>query len=327
MTFLRTCRVLPALVAVLVGSIAHAQTRDVSWLGGQTTGGWYIQSVGFAELMKTKAPRLNIKPLPGAAYDNMSKLQEGKADLAWSLPPVITTAFAGGAPYNAPQSDVRLVMTGMGYVISHFCVAADSPIRSLRDIFDKKMAVKIGSPKPGGSDEWELRKIFDFYKSTYADFDSHGGKVVFGSFSELAAQYAAGSLDGFILNNAVPASDVEKASAARKMRILPMDDDLLSYLAASGLVSSVIAKGSYANVVNNDAPIRTAAMANTIVTSVKVPDDVIHDFTRALLDNLAAVRAVHPAFADFDPKDAMKLANVPLHPGAAKAYRETGWLK
>jgi len=31
---------------------------------------------------------------------------------------------------------------------------------------------------------------------------------------------------------------------------------------------------------------------------------------------------VHPAFKAFDPKDAVKLANVPLHPGAAKAYRD-----
>ena len=30
---------------------------------------------------------------------------------------------------------------------------------------------------------------------------------------------------------------------------------------------------------------------------------------------------------DFDPKDAVKLANVPLHPGAEKAYREAGLLK
>ena len=46
-----------------------------------------------------------------------------------------------------------------------------------------------------------------------------------------------------------------------------------------------------------------------------------------ILSDLDGVRKVHPAFKDFDPKDAVKLANVPLHPGAEKAYKEAGLLK
>jgi TRAP-type uncharacterized transport system substrate-binding protein len=80
-------------------------------------------------------------------------------------------------------------------------------------------------------------------------------------------------------------------------------------------------------VVNNDADIPTITMANTIVANAKVAPDVVNDFVKILLGNLEAVRKVHPAFKDFNPKDAVKLANVPLHPGAERAYRETGLLK
>jgi uncharacterized protein len=73
--------------------------------------------------------------------------------------------------------------------------------------------------------------------------------------------------------------------------------------------------------------IPTIAMANTIVANAKVSNDVVHDFVKVLVGNLDAVRKVHPAFKDFDPKDAVKLANVPLHPGAERAYREAGLLK
>jgi len=323
---IRNAARLVALALGILAANAHAAPRDLTWVAGQTSGGWYVQAVGFANLVKARDPDLTIHAVPGAAYGNMTKLELGQADLAWSLPPVITAAYAGSAPYTAPQSDLRLVMTGLGFVDSQFCVAADSPIHSIRELFEQKMVARIGSPKPGGSDEWELRKIFEFYKSSYKELEARGGKLVFGSFGELAQQYVAGTIDAFILNNALPATDVEKASRARKMRILPMDDDLLTYLAQFGLVSTVIAKGSYPDVVNNDVDIRTAAMANTIMTSARLPDDVIHDFTKLLLDNLAAVRAIHPAFADFNPADAMKLANVPLHPGAARAFREAGLL-
>jgi TRAP-type uncharacterized transport system substrate-binding protein len=68
-------------------------------------------------------------------------------------------------------------------------------------------------------------------------------------------------------------------------------------------------------------------MANTIVANAKTPADVVYQFTKVLLSDLSGVRKVHPAFKDFDPKDAVKLANVPLHPGAEKAYKEAGLLK
>jgi hypothetical protein len=89
----------------------------------------------------------------------------------------------------------------------------------------------------------------------------------------------------------------------------------------------VIPRGSYKDVVNNDQDIPTIAMANTIVASAKVPADVVHDFVKVLLADVNGVRKVHPAFKDFDPRDAVRLANVPLHPGAERAYREAGLLK
>ena len=187
------------------------------------------------------------------------------------------------------------------------------------------MPLRIGSPRPGGSDEWELRKIFEFYRTTYADLPGRGGKLVFGSFEELVTQYGAGGLDAFILNNAVPADDVARASAVRRTRILPMDDDLMAWLATFGMVRTHIAKGSYPLLVNNDAPIVTAAMANTIVTSAKVPEALVYDFTKIVLGNLAAVRALHPAFADFDPAVGQSMPVVPMHPGAARAFREAGF--
>jgi TRAP-type uncharacterized transport system substrate-binding protein len=72
--------------------------------------------------------------------------------------------------------------------------------------------------------------------------------------------------------------------------------------------------------------VTTAAMANTIVTGAAMPDADVYRFTRTLVEHVDAMRAIHPAFADFDPNNAVRLADVPLHPGAQKAYREAGWL-
>ena len=72
---------------------------------------------------------------------------------------------------------------------------------------------------------------------------------------------------------------------------------------------------------------RLSRLANTIVANAKTPPDVVYQFTKVLLSDLGGVRKIHPAFKDFDPKEAVKLGNVPLHPGAEKAYKEAGLLK
>jgi len=219
---------------------------------------------------------------------------------------------------------MRLVMNGLGFVHIQYCVPADYWAKSIREVYEAKKPITIGTTPPGGSDEWVMRKVFEFYHTSYQDVRGRGGKVVLVSYSDLVTQYRDRNMDILFANLAVPGAAIQEASLARKMRILPMEDALLKHLEAQGLSRGVIPKGSYKDVVNNDQDIPTVAMANTIVANIKVSEDVVYRFTKVLLSNLDDVRKVHPAFKDFTPKDATRLANVPLHPGAAKAYKEAG---
>ncbi len=315
-------------VAVLGGAPGEAQqSKNITWTAGQVGGGWYSQAGGFVELIKSKDPSFNIKVIPGAGIQNMTKLQQGETEIAWGLPPFIMASYQGQDPYKDKHSDMRLVMNGLGFVHIQWCVPADSPWKSIREIFESKKPITIGTTPPGGSDEWVMRKVFEFYKTTYNDVRSRGGKVILVSYTDLANQYRDRNMEILFANLAVPGAAIQEASLGRKMRILPMDDDLIKFMEGLGLTRGIIPKGSYKDVVNNDVDIPTIAMANTIVANAKVPADVVHDFTKVLVTNVDGVRKVHPAFKDFDPKDAPKLASLPLHPGAERAYREAGLLK
>ena len=308
---------------------ATAQQKNLTWTAGQVGGGWYTQAGGFVELIKGKDSSFNIRVVPGAGIQNMSKLQQGETEIAWGLPPFIAASYNGQDPYKDKHPDMRLVMNGLGFVHIQLGVPAEYPASSVKDVFEmaKTKAITIGTTPPGGSDEWVMRKVFEFYKTTYTDVRNKGGKVILVSYSDLTTQYRDRNMDVFFANLAVPGAAIQEASLARKMKILPMDDDLIKFLESHGLSRGAIPKGSYKDVVNNDKDIPTIAMANTIVANAKTPADVVYQFTKVLLSDLNGVRKVHPAFKDFDPKDAVKLANVPLHPGAEKAYKEAGLLK
>jgi uncharacterized protein len=327
---MRRISMLLLVLAVAVAGSAPGeaqQQKNITWTAGQVGGGWYSQAGGFVELIKSKDPAFNIKVVPGAGIQNMTKLQQGETEIAWGLPPFIMASYQGQDPYKDKHSDMRLVMNGLGFVHIQWCVPADSQWKSIREIFASKKPITIGTTPPGGSDEWVMRKVFEFYKTTYNDVRSRGGKVILVSYTDLANQYRDRNMEILFANLAVPGAAIQEASLGRKMRILPMDDDLIKFMEGLGLSRGVIPKGSYKDVVNNDVDIPTIAMANTIVASAKVPADVVHDFTKVLVSNVDGVRKVHPAFKDFDPKDAPKLSSLPLHPGAERAYREAGLLK
>ena len=79
---------------------------------------------------------------------------------------------------------------------------------------------------------------------------------------------------------------------------------------------------------NNPDPTKTYGVLATLVTSTKVPADVVYVITKAVFDNFDEFKKLHPAFANLDPKTMVQDGlSAPLHEGAARYYREKGWIK
>ena len=69
----------------------------------------------------------------------------------------------------------------------------------------------------------------------------------------------------------------------------------------------------------------TFGVMASVVTSAKVSDDMVYNVVRAVFENLDDFKKQHPAFANLDPKKMIKDGlSAPLHPGAAKYYKEKG---
>ena len=78
---------------------------------------------------------------------------------------------------------------------------------------------------------------------------------------------------------------------------------------------------------NNPNPTTTYGVLSTLVTSSKVPDEVVYNLTKAVFENFDEFKKLHPAFANLDPKKMVKDGlSAPLHPGAQKYYKEKSWM-
>jgi TRAP transporter TAXI family solute receptor len=71
--------------------------------------------------------------------------------------------------------------------------------------------------------------------------------------------------------------------------------------------------------------VTTFGVMATFVTHESVPEDVVYEVTRAVMENLDDFKSLHPAFQNLDPKKMITDGNsATLHPGAIKYYKEKG---
>jgi TRAP transporter TAXI family solute receptor len=63
----------------------------------------------------------------------------------------------------------------------------------------------------------------------------------------------------------------------------------------------------------------------TLVSSSKTPTETVYELVKAVFENFDDFKKLHPALANLDKKRMVKDGlSAPLHPGAAKYYKEAG---
>jgi TRAP-type uncharacterized transport system substrate-binding protein len=76
-------------------------------------------------------------------------------------------------------------------------------------------------------------------------------------------------------------------------------------------------------------PTKSVDLGTQIIANKDVPDNIAYIVTKTIVENKDKLVQRHQAWKEFEPEEAWKPENnaIPLHPGAAKYYRERGWLK
>ena len=66
----------------------------------------------------------------------------------------------------------------------------------------------------------------------------------------------------------------------------------------------------------------------TFVTSADTSDDMVYTVVSAVFENFDNFKRLHPAFGNLQEEEMISSGiTAELHPGAAKYYRERGWIE
>jgi TRAP transporter TAXI family solute receptor len=316
-----------ALSALFLLSASLAQAQTLTWTAGGVGGGWYTIGGGIANLINEKSGGITVKVIPGGGTVNPRLVDKGECELGWGLPFMNAAAWNGEDPYDKKHSNLRAIAGGMSMNYFHFYMGAETPFKTIDEIFKAKKAIRLAISPTGTSDEWVFRKVLAHYKITYRDLEAAGFKFFRGSYAEQATQFKDKNVDGVFTFLATPGAAVTEASIGRSLRILNFPPDLLESLGKYGITPGKIAANTYPKAANGNEDVTTASAGSVIIANKDVADDVAYRLAKAIHENLDQFRKIHGSLVPYQLKDAVTGTGLPLHSGAEKYYREKGILK
>jgi hypothetical protein len=316
-----TATALALTMLILAGAPAGAQQKVVIFSAGPTGGTWTPMAAATADVVKKKYTDLDVQVEPGAALINIEKMRNDKTDLAWSMSTVLADARAGTNTWKGKQTDKPLFVANFYPNVWQLVVPADSDIRQLSDLKGKPVAL----PPRGNTslaEGWELMLRLAGMK-----MDDLGTKS-YGSITEnveLVKNRQASAMGWF---TTVPASYVLDLGSARKLRMVPVSEDLIKKMQGfnAGFVRHVIPKNMYA-AQGIDEDVVTIQSPTILIASSKTPPDVIYKVTKAVIEGRDNFGNVSAAMKGASAQDMSKSFGMPYHPGAEKFYKEAGLLK
>ena len=310
--------------SLVLASGAQAQNADYV-LNTASTGGTYhpvgtaISTLSKVKLLPKEKFSLTAVNSAGSGA-NVQALSAGTADFAILQGLFGSYAATGTGPVSEPQTNLRSVSM-LWQNVEQFVVAADKvktgTVEDLKAL--KGMSVGMGKQNSGtiGSNTVLLSGLGLDVKGDF--------KLVDAGYGPTADALANGQAVAAGMPSGPPTGAITKLMAANagKFAILDVTAEQLAAMdnGRNLWVPYTIAAGTYPG---QDKAVNTIAQPNFLAVNASVDENHVYLLTKAMYENLPFLQAIHPATKAMAVEKALAGLPVPLHPGAARYYKEAG---
>lgn len=314
--------VLAAAAALAVAGTAQAQTYEM--VAGALGGGWYTMATGLSQILQENVQGLTIRVVPGGGLGNPTRVQNGVSQIGFGLDFLVSSAIKGEEPYRAPHDKISHIGVGWSPTEHHMLRRTDEGPTDMKSILTMR-GLRIGTPQSTSSDTLTLIHILKHLGTSFDKIRADGGRVVQGSYTDIANAFMDGQVDYVYVALARPAAMVAEVQRGRRpATLVPFPQEIRDHLTQTyGFSQGVIPAGTYeAPMQAGDVPVTT--MDTVLVVPSAMPEDTVYRMIKAVIANRARLKDIHPSMAAFNPAVACKYPGAPLHPGARRAYAEAG---
>jgi uncharacterized protein len=298
---------------------ASAKERISIGTGG-SGGVFYVLGAGMANIINNKSDNIMASAQStSATTENINLTDRRGLDFSFV---VLSSAYEGvqgiGEFSGRKKENLRLVMYGhLG--LYALVTLQKSGIETIPQAKGKRVAMS-----PGLIGEKLLVEAFAGSDIQLSDFASTS--VL--SYSEMVGALKDGTIDVAGIHAAHPTSAILDIASLHDIRILSQTEQSLKKIMERNpaWLPSVIPAGTYRGV---DYDVDTLATPYAIIVNKNVPDDIVYEVIKIVMENNDELKAVHSVGSFYSKENIGYNYNpaIPFHPGALKYLKEIGLSK
>jgi TRAP transporter TAXI family solute receptor len=319
MKSLKKIGIVLSLGAALASGVAVAQKPQfVNILTGGQSGVYYPLGVALSQIYAKTIPDVrSTAQVTRASAENMNLLEAGRGELALALADTVSNAYKGNAEagFAKPLTKLRgLSATYNNYI--QIVANADSGIKTLADLKGKR--ISVGAAKSGT--ELNARAIFKAAGLSYSDM----AKIEYLPFGESVELMKNRQLDATLQSAGLGVASIRDLATSVDIVVVAVPATVVNGVGDAAYQPSFIPANTYAG---QTVDVPTAAIPNFLVTQSGVSDELAYQMAKSLYENIDTMYAAHNAAKTIKRENAVRGMPVPVHPGAARYYKEVGVMK
>ncbi|MDH4072370.1 MAG: TAXI family TRAP transporter solute-binding subunit, partial [Gammaproteobacteria bacterium] len=290
-----------------------------------TTGGTYYP-VGVALATITKAQLYDTEGISLSAIssagsmENIKLMRDNQAQFAILQGIFAAWAFNGDGPISRPQPWLRSICA-LWQNADHFVLtrelAGDGTIMALDQLDGERYVMGARNSGAEWSGDYILTSLGIDYRAKM--------NLAWMNYGATADAIQDGTIVGMNVPAGVPVTAISQAfaMAGEDLTLLAFTDEQLARVNETYplWIHYPIPGGTYPHM---DETIQSIAHPNILAVRADVSDDAVYKITRTIFENLAALHEIHKATREVTLKNALDGLGAPLHPGAARYFREQG---
>lgn len=303
--------------------LAQAEQKFITIGTGGVTGVYYPTGGAICRLVnkgrKDHGIRCSVESTGGSVY-NINTIAAGELDMGVAQSDWQHHAYHGTSKFEkkGPFKELRAVFSVHPEPFT-VIARADSGIKNFMDLKGKR--VNIGNPGSGQRGTMEV--LMGALGWTKKDF-SLASEL---KSAEQSKALCDNKIDAMVFTVGHPSGSIKEATTSCDSVLVTVDGPAVAKLISDNAYyrTATIPGGMYRG---NDADTMTFGVGATFVSSSAVSEDAVYAVVSSVFENFDDFKKLHPAFANLKPEEmATAGLSAPLHAGAAKYYKEKGWIK
>jgi TRAP transporter TAXI family solute receptor len=323
----RTLQITAVAALVMTGTAAASDTLRI---GAMPVGsGWYVAASTLEKNLKPVLGNRTIEIIPrGGGVANPIVVDTGKAEIALSNVQTSLLAAKGDDLYKGQKAEnIRSLVGGLNPVFIGVMARNEFIKRTGLDTVDKIFT--SGKPvrilmKPQGSNiPPAVDAILAAYGLDRDKIKANGGEIIQVDTAQTPAIMRDGRADILIDTILRGHPMITEVALTADVTFLDMSPKALDALAGVGVKPSQFPEWFK----GQSGPVKSGDFGTVLIAHKDLPDDVAYQITKTVIEKMPEMAKDYPAWGSFKAEEAGKLENtgIPLHPGAARYFKERGF--